>query len=671
MRRPKRILAVDDQPANLVLVKKVLEPAGFEVSEARSGAEALAIAQETAPDLILLDMHLPDMHGLDILRRLRQTSWGADLRVVAMSALATPEDRSQWMRAGCLGTIEKPITVKTLVAEVSQWVPGAGRGAPQGPDGEAPRRGRPKDGLGEILVANLLITPEQLNAALQAQAKSGKRLGQILVEQGAVTEDDLAWALSNQLGYPYVYLTPDIIDVEAVRLLPPAFLEERRILPILAFGQEMTLAMADPTDQRTVEEVAERTGLQVKRALALASNIEEMQNRFFAGRPAAARMVATGERTAATEAQYLQFHLVQALQQGASEIHFDPSGDDRARVRYRLQGVLVDRPAQPADLHRAILRYLRELTSAGDAAVATAMAPLRVGEADILMMVAFLPTSAGQAATLTIFPRHTDAPDLTALGVSEETVRPLREALDASSGVVIVGCGDRWLRSTLLHALIPSDARGKIWALETLPVYRRPTLNQTTLGPTADPAVHVRGAVDAGADVIVVDETPNDEAQRATFNAGRTRMVLAGHPDSGVVGLLSETLGVIGPALVASTLRGILAARTVRLLCPVCKQPVTQENGGRPERRTFAPSGCEACGFAGFRGRRLLVDVWIPDPETRRLLHSGRTIAAIEALQKTGSRMGDQGLALVEDGLTSPGELARVLDGLLWTSPIS
>lgn len=670
MRRSKRILIVDDQPANLVLVKRILEPAGFEVSEARSGAEALAVAQETAPDLVLLDMHLPDMHGLDVMRRMRQTAWGAGLRVVAMSALATPEDRKHWVAAGCLGTIEKPVIVKTLVQEVSQWLPGAGRGVPESPDGEEPPLKRPRDRLGEILVANLLITPDQLNAATQAQSKSGKRLGQVLVEQGALSEDDIAWALSNQLGYPYVYLTPDIIDSEAVRLLPPAFLQEHRVLPILKFGQEMTLAMADPTDQRTVEEVVERTGLQVKRALALASNIEEMQDHFFAGHPAAARAAAPGDRAAA-EAQYLQFHLVQALQQSASEIHFDPSGDDQARVRYRLQGVLVDRPAQPAGLHHAILRHLRGMTGLGEGAVAAGSLALTVGDADILLVATFLPTAAGEAATLTLFPRHTDAPDLTHLGVSEEAVRPLREALEAASGVVTVGCGDRWLRSTLLHALVPPDARGKIWALETLPVYCRPTLNQTVLGPAADAASHIRGAVEAGADVIVVDETSGAETQRAAYNAARTRVVLVGHPDSGVISLLSETLGAIGPALVASALRGMLVARPVRLLCPVCKQPASMGQERPAGKRTFVPAGCEACGFTGFRGRRLLVDVWMMDAETRRLLHSGRTIAAIEGLLKMGSRMSEQGVVLVEDGLISIDELTRVIDGVPWTSPTS
>jgi type IV pilus assembly protein PilB len=669
MRRSRRVLVVDDQPANLVLLKRILEPAGFEVSEARSGAEALAVAQETAPDLTLLDMHLPDMHGLDVLRRMRQTTWGAGLRVAAMSALATPEDRAHWIQAGCLGTVEKPITVKTLVQDISQWLPGVGRGVPESPEAEKPRPGRQKDRLGEILVANLLITPDQLNAAVQVQVKTGKRLGQVLVEQGALSEDDIAWALSNQLGYPYVFLTPDIIDGEAVRLLPPAFLQERHILPILKFGQEMTLAMADPTDQRTVEEVVERTGLQVKRALALASNIEEMQDRFFAGRVSTAR-AAPSER-AATEAQYLQFHLVQAVQQGASEIHFDPSGDDQARVRYRLQGMLVDRPAQPAGLHAAILRHVRELTGVGDAPITTTSKVMTISDTSILLVATFLPTAEGEAATLTLYPRHTDAPDLAHHGVSEDIIRPLREALDAVCGVVAVGCGDRWLRSTLLHGLIPPDARGKIWALETLAAYRRPTLNQTALHAGAEVAAHIQGSVEAGADMIVVDETSGSEALRAAYNAGRMRMVLAGHPDSSVVGLLSETLDAIGPALVASALRGILVARPVRLLCPVCKQPTPQGGDSPGGKRAFVPAGCEACGFTGFRGRRLLVDVWMMDAETRRLLQMGRTIAAIEGLLKMGTRMGDQGLALVEDGLISLDELSRVVDAVPWTSPTS
>jgi MSHA biogenesis protein MshE len=659
MRRHPRILAVDDQPANLALLRRVLEPEGFEVREARSGAEALAVVQETAPDLILLDMHLPDMHGLDVLRRLRESSKGAAVRVAAMSALAGRDDREAWMRAGFVGVVEKPIVVKAFTEEIRGWLPGA-KTAASPPE---TRAAQGTDRLGDLLVANLLITEEQLAQAVRAQQRSNKRLGQILVEQEALSEDDLAWALSHQLGYPYVFLTPDIVDPEAVRLLPEAFVRERRVLPILRFGDEMTLAMADPTDQRTVDDVVARTGLQVKRALALGSNIDEMLNRFFAGRRGFAQ---PGSREAATEAQYLQFHLVQVLQQGGTEVHFDPAGDGGARVRYRLQGELVDRPAQSADLHAAIVRYLRELTGAGEAPVAAAARTMTVGAQEVVFAATFVPTLQGESVTVTLHPQTGDAPDLGALGLPDEVAASARRALAASFGLVLVGCADRWLRATLLHGLVPADQKGKVWALETLPIYRRFTFNQTVVAPRADLAAHLRIAASAGADLVVADDVTHRDALAAAVDAARGRLVLAGHLGGEPAAVLHDVVAAAGPAA-ATVLRVVLVARSIRLLCPNCRQPAGNADG----RRVFQPAGCEACGFTGFRGRRVLADAWVADAETAAALRSGR---AAEALARAGlppARMRAQAEALLADGLVSPGEVARVLDVTPWTSPTS
>ncbi|MDR7486055.1 MAG: response regulator [Armatimonadota bacterium] len=662
MSRPSRILVVDDQPAHLALVRKILAPAGFDVREARSGAEALAAAQEAAPALILLDMHLPDLHGLDVLRRLRDTPWGAGIRVVAMSALADPEDREVWLGAGCAGVIEKPIDPRTFVREISGWLPGiagrAGKGAAGGDQGQT-RTDRTVTRLGEVLVVHGLITEEQLARALEAQSGNGRRLGQILVEQGALTEDDIAWALSHQLGYPYIFLTPEIVDAEAVRRLPEEFLRDRRILPILAFGGELTLAMADPTDQQTVDEVAARTGLQVKRALALASNIEEMQQHFAAAASRRGTGRAKGPPAESVERQYLQFHLVQALQQGATEIHFEPPGGGQARVRYRLQGVLVDRPAQPADLHTAILHYLRDLTGAEDGR-AGVPAVLRVGESDLTVAATFLPSAAGEAAAVFLYPSRSDVPDLAALGVSEELLRPLRQALRAAWGVVLIGCADRWLRSTLLHGLIPAGVRGKVWTLETLPVYRRPTITQTVITSTAEAAASLVAATDAGTDLVAVDDTSSRRALAAAHEAGRIRPVLAGHPDADVAGLLGEALDACGAGLVAAALRGVLAAREIHLLCPACKQPSAVASGPPPGRRPFTPLGCDACGFTGYKGRRVLADVWTVDPPTRLLLRSGRAGEVFARLHEAGSDMRRQAESLMADGLVSAEDVLRV-----------
>ena len=639
-----------------MLVKRVLEPAGFQVLEARSGAEALAVARESMPDLILLDMHLPDMHGLEVLERLRESAWGAGLRTIAMSALSSLEDRAQWIQAGFVGSIDKPIDVTEFVLTISQWLPGAAARHSEKADGTPAEGIDPSaDRLGEILVANNLITPEQLRDAVRAQSKSGRRLGQVLVDRGDVSEDDIAWALSNQLGYPYVFLTGDIIDQDAAHLLPEVFLREHLVLPILKFGQEMTLAMADPTDQRTVDEVGNRTRLQVKRALALASNIDEMLDRLFASREGGMGRTAT-----TTEAQYLQFHLVQAIQQGATEIHLDPAIDGQARVRYRVQGVLVDRANLPAELHAAIIAHIRVLTGAGESPVRTASVAITAGPADLHLTATFLPTLAGPAATMTLYPRRGDVPDPATIGMPEEPIRRAREALAAGRGVVVVGCAGRLLRSTLLHILIPPVQRGKAWSLEMLPVYRRPTLNQTAIGSAAEVAGYLRATAYAEADLVMVDDTSRRQALVAACETARARMVLAGHPQDDVIGLLGQLLDAAGPALTASCLRAVLIARAVRLLCPVCKEATPA--------RTFVPRGCEACAFTGFRGERVLVQTWLPDEPFRMLFLAGQLGAAYERIaREIGLPMRAQGLSLIEDGLSSKDEVMAALEGAAWT----
>lgn len=526
-----------------------------------------------------------------------------------------------------------------------------------------------KGRLGEILVANGLITPEQLERGLAAQAQGGKRLGRILVEQGVVSEDDIAWALSTQLGYPYVSLTPSIIDEEAVRLLPEAFLRGHHVLPVLKFGEEMTLAMADPTDEHTVAEVAGRTRLRVRRSLALASNLDEMLDHFFAQQPAA------GPAQAA-EVQHLQFHLVQALQQGAAEIHFEPPVDGRARVRYRVHGVLVDRPTQPADLQAALLRHLRALTRAGDAQVRTGDVPtrvgdvqtrtatstVRVGEDEVVLAVTFVPTTQGETATVALYPRQDSVPALGDLGISEEHIRSLRQAVAAPWGVVVVGCADPRLRYELLHGLVPDGARGRVWTLETVSLYRRPDFTQTVLGSPDEAALHLKAAGGAGADLIVVADAADAETLRAAAAAGQTRLVLAGHPLAEVAGVLSQALDALGPALVASTLRAILVTRATYLLCERCRQPDPRRAGAGEDAVTYIPMGCEACGFTGFGECAVLSDLWVADAEVRLQLRSGRTAALFEGLARQAGRMRDQGLALLGQGLISADELAK-MDG--------
>ncbi len=513
--------------------------------------------------------------------------------------------------------------------------------------------------LGEILVATSLITQGQLDKAIAAQAQTGKRLGQILIEQGAATEDDVAWALSNQLMYPYVFLSRDSIDDEAVRLLPETLLRERHILPIHRFGQQVTVAMADPTDQRTVDEVATQTGLQVNRAVALESNIEEMLRQLPSRKP-------HDPRPGGPEAQYLQFHLVHAVQEGATEIHFDPAVAGQHRVRYRLQGVLVDRAGHAKELHDGLIRHLAEFAGLGEASSGTATVAVTVGTIETHAVVSVVPAASGPAAMIALYPYRDGPPDLTPLGVEPKLTEALQRTLEKPRGAVMIGCADPLARAALIQAMLPQDPRRKVWSIETLPVYRNPSITQTAVECSGQVAPFLGGAFRTGADIVAIDDASHASTLVAALEWARTRTLILGHPQGDVVGLVAEVIDAVGGALVASTLIGVLGARRIRLLCPECKERLRGGAGSANTRYTFAPRGCAACGFTGFRGSRLLTAAWLPDQDDRGRWRSGRAGTREAGLARlarvVGSTMRMQGHALVDDGLTSLDELSRVLE---------
>jgi two-component system cell cycle response regulator DivK len=119
---PHRILVVEDNPLNLKLVRDVLQFAGYDVIEAKSGEEGLRVAQQDPPDLVLMDLQLPGIDGTETLRRLRQGSLGRDVPVVAVTAFAMAEDRERASLAGFDGFVEKPISVRELPGQVEAFI---------------------------------------------------------------------------------------------------------------------------------------------------------------------------------------------------------------------------------------------------------------------------------------------------------------------------------------------------------------------------------------------------------------------------------------------------------------------------------------------------------------------------------------------------------------------
>jgi CheY-like chemotaxis protein len=118
------ILVVEDNERNLKLLRDVLEYAGYEVRAAQTAEDGIALAVSKPPDLVLMDLQLPGIDGMEALRRLREDPRTAAIPVVAVTAQAMRQDRERALAAGFDGYVEKPISVRAFLDQVGRFLPG-------------------------------------------------------------------------------------------------------------------------------------------------------------------------------------------------------------------------------------------------------------------------------------------------------------------------------------------------------------------------------------------------------------------------------------------------------------------------------------------------------------------------------------------------------------------
>jgi two-component system cell cycle response regulator DivK len=117
-----RVLVVEDNEDNRALVVKVLARHGYQVDEAISGEEALELAGKNPPDLVLMDLNLAGMDGLEATRRLKQDAKLRHIPVVALTAYAMVGDREKALESGCDGYLSKPVDVRRLAEQVQSYI---------------------------------------------------------------------------------------------------------------------------------------------------------------------------------------------------------------------------------------------------------------------------------------------------------------------------------------------------------------------------------------------------------------------------------------------------------------------------------------------------------------------------------------------------------------------
>ena len=652
----------------------------YAVAINRGDPETLRVLRERPPAAIILDLDLTTCDGFEFLRIV---STDAQLRGVPVVVLSSNGDFATFERAHRLGASEfvsKPFSPDELGAKVDNLVSGRKQRS----------AGRLK--LGALLVASSLVTQAQLDGSLKRQSSDGGRLGEVLVNEGLVTEQDIVRAVAGQMRIGVVDLTQTAPQANAIGLLPRDFIIRHRLMPLsLDDNGSLILAMTNPLDVITVDEVGMRTKKRIVPVICTESGFDDAVAIYFSSRGKlkdAREGAGNGDEPTASVAdidasivEIVDSLLADAASMDASDIHLEPR-EDSLHVRCRIDGVLHDLREFPKELQAGILSRLKIM---GNLNIAERRLPqdgrttfeLSSGEA-VDLRLASIPSLYGENITIRILEVSPLPPTLASLGLIGENLARFEVVLKApEGGIVIVGPTGSGKSTTLYTTLeLIKTPERKVYTVED-PIERKITgIIQTEVKPTIGLtfAQALRSLVRADPDVIMVGEIRDLETAKMAADSAVTGhqvfSTLHTNDASSAVNRLVE-MGV-PRYLVAAAWRCFVAQRLVRRLCPHCRQAETLSDarwqelgfGAAPKKRirVYNPVGCTKCFGTGYRGRIGLYEVLIVDDDLRDLVATGGTVLEIQraARAKGVGSLRDDGVRKVLDGTTSYLELLRV-----------
>jgi len=574
-----------------------------------------------------------------------------------------------------------------------------------------PKLGQPLSRrLGDLLVREGLIDQEQLLRALAEQKGTNEKLGSILVRLNLISDDQLIAFLSKQYGIPSIQLTQLDIDVELLKLVPSQIARKYEVLPIQRNGNQLTLAMADPTNVFAVDDVGFMTNLQVVPVVAAQGAIRKAIERLYdvqtSGLAEVISEMESGQDVEVVEgeedtwAKFDIFELkesadeapvvrlvnmvfVDAIRRGASDIHLEPY-EKVFRVRFRMDGVLHEIMTPPKRLEAALtsrVKIMANLDIAERRLPQDGRIKLRYNQREIDLRVSTLPTIFGEKTVMRILDKEALQLDLGILGFDPWSMEQFGKAIHQPYGMILItgptGSGKTTTLYSAIHTINSPDVN--IMTAEDPVEYNLKGVNQCQvneeIGRTF--AAALRSFLRQDPDIILVGETRDLETAQIGIRAALTgHLVLTTLHTNDCPSTVARLLDMgIPPFLVSSALTLILAQRLGRKVCKDCRQPYEADEealvpyGHVPQglgRVSFYKGkGCPACNFTGMKGRVAIYEVMPISEDLRSLILRNAPTAEIRevALAQGMKTLRQNALQKVLDGVTTVEEVLRVTLG--------
>jgi type IV pilus assembly protein PilB len=550
----------------------------------------------------------------------------------------------------------------------------------------------PWPALGTLLVRDGVITPEQLERALEEKrANPAKRLGELLVEHGSTTRAHIARVLAEQHELEYIELDEGTIEADAAGLLPENLARRYLAVPVRFLPDgSILVAVADPTNVLFSDDLRLALGVPVRVGVASSDAIERAITRVHEH---VHEITEVEEEVEAAPAQVLDLDhetpavvfvnktINRALDLGASDIHFTPQSK-RLNVRARVDGVVRDLTSI-AGVHQAAvtsrLKIMGSLDIAERRAPQDGRVSIRRGSDTVDVRIAVLPTTHGEKVTLRILNQREAPGSLADLGMWPRSAALLEEAINQPFGsVVVVGPTGSGKTTTLYAALSQLNTPDRtLMTIEDPVEYRAAGLDQVEVNPRAGLtfAAGLRTILRSDPDVILVGEIRDEETAQIAFRAAMTgHLVLTTLHAQTAAASIQRLLDMdIEGGIISTAINCFVAQRLVRRLCQDCAEPYRPdpaqlETLGVPpsygELQLFKAVGCPECGNVGYRGRIGLFEVLPMTDEISYLIGAPTREIEAAAVRDGMFTLRDDGIRLSIAGITTLDEVRRVAGGV-------
>jgi general secretion pathway protein E/type IV pilus assembly protein PilB len=552
--------------------------------------------------------------------------------------------------------------------------------------------------MGDKLVSMNLITPDQLNVALQEKKISGKMIGEVLVDLGFIGADTLSEFLAQSSGVDIFDPKNTLIDGEALALIEKAVALKHYVLPFSILDNELSVAMADPYDVVALDILRKHIpkGLKIKSYVSsphviadaidasygYASSVSAILKELEAKSPEE-----LGEVAGLSEEEAYSHPLVrlvnalvfEAVKIGASDLHFEPE-ENFVRLRYRLDGVL----ATVQILHRQHwngisqrIKLMASLNIADKLAPQDGRIKMSIGGHGVDFRVSSLPTVHGENIVMRVLDKQSSIMPLSSLGFSDINKERIAKAQKRPEGIIIVtgptGSGKTTTLYSMLNEINTVDVN--IQTLEDPVEYSLPMIRQTQIREgILDFADGIRAMLRQDPDIIFIgeirDKVTAEMALQAAMTGHQVYTSLHTNDSFGALPRLFD-LGMV-PGMIAGNIVSIFAQRLTRTLCPNCKQPYKATDQecvllgvtDSPEIFKVKQGGCDTCSGQGYKGRVAIAEVLLFDEEMDEIVARKGTKAELNevALSKGFKNMRDDAMLKILEGRTTFDAVSKVVD---------